>query len=91
MIFITVGTPEKENRNADLKYVFEVVKDIACCMNDYKGVVDKSTVPIGTGKKVAETILNILKDRKLNYKFDIVSNSEFLREGKALCDFMHPE
>ena len=91
VIFITVGTPEKEDGNADLKYVFEVAKDIASYMNDYKVVVDKSTVPIGTGKKVAEIIQNILKDRKFNYKFDIVSNPEFLREGKALYDFMHPD
>jgi UDPglucose 6-dehydrogenase len=60
-------------------------------MNDYKVVVDKSTVPIGTGKKVKEIIQNILKDKKLNYKFDIVSNPEFLRERKALYDFMHPD
>ncbi len=86
-----MGTPEKEDGNADLKYVFEVAKDIACHMNDYKVVVDKSTVPIGTGKKVKEIIRNILKDRKLNCKFDIVSNPEFLREGKALYDFMHPD
>ena len=90
-IFITVGTPEKEDGNADLKYVFEVAKDIAHYMNGYKVVVDKSTVPIGTGKKVKEIIQNILKDGKLNYKFDIVSNPEFLREGKALYDFMHPD
>ena len=50
VIFITVGTPEKEDSNADLKYVFEVTKDIACHMNNYKVIVDKSTVPIGTGK-----------------------------------------
>ena len=91
VIFITVGTPEKEDGNADLKYVFEVAKDIAHYMNGYKVVVDKSTVPIGTGKKVKEIIQNILKDGKLNYKFDIVSNPEFLREGKALYDFMHPD
>jgi len=91
VIFITVGTPEKEDCNADLKYVFEVAKDIAHYMNGYKVVVDKSTVPIGTGKKVKEIIQNILKDRILNYKFDIVSNPEFLREGKALYDFMHPD
>ena len=91
VIFITVGTPEKEDGNADLKYVFEVAKNIACHMNNYKIVVDKSTVPIGTGKKVKEIIRNILKDRKLNYKFDVVSNPEFLREGKALYDFMHPD
>ena len=91
VIFITVGTPEKEDGDADLKYVFEVAKDIACYMNDYKVVVDKSTIPIGTGKKVKEIIQNILKDRKVNYKFDVVSNPEFLREGKALYDFMHPD
>ena len=91
VIFITVGTPKKEDGCADLKYVFEVAKNIACHMNDYKVVVDKSTVPIGTAKKVKEIIQNILKDIKLNYKFDIVSNPEFLREGKALCDFMHPD
>jgi UDPglucose 6-dehydrogenase len=91
MIFITVGTPEKEDGSADLKYIFEVAKDVARYMNGYKVVVDKSTVPIGTGKKVKEIIQNTLKDRKLNYKFDIVSNPEFLREGKALYDFMHPD
>lgn len=79
VIFVTVGTPEKEDGNADLKYIFEVAKDIACHMNEYKVVVDKSTVPIGTGKKVKEIIQNVLKDRKLNYKFDIVSNRIFER------------
>jgi UDPglucose 6-dehydrogenase len=78
IVFITVDTPEKENGDADLKYVFKVAKDIASHMNDYKVVVDKSTVPIGTGKKVKEIIQNILKDRKVNYKFNIVSNPEFL-------------
>ena len=68
-----------------------MAKDIACHMNDYKVVVDKYTVPIGTGKKVKEIIQNILKDRKLNYKFDVFSNPEFLRERKALYDFMHPD
>ena len=91
VIFITVGTPEKEDGNADLKYVFKVAKDIASYMNDYKIIVDKSTVPIGTGKKVKEIILRILKDRKVNHKFDVVSNPEFLREGKALYDFTHPD
>jgi len=91
VIFITVGTPEKEDGSADLKYIFEVAKDIACHMDDYKVIIDKSTVPIGTGKKAKEIIQNILKDRKVNYKFDIVSNPEFLREGKALYDFMHPD
>ena len=90
-IFITVGTPEKEDGDADLKYIFEVAKDIASYMNDYKVVVDKSTIPIGTGKKVKEIIQNILKDRKVNHKFNVVSNPEFLREGKALYNFMHPD
>ena len=74
-----------------MKYVFGVAKDIAGYMSGYKVIVDKSTVPIGTGKKVKEIIQNILKDRKLNYKFNIVSNPKFLREGKALYDFMHPD
>jgi len=91
VIFITVGTPEKEDGSADLKYVFDVAKDIAHYMNGHKVVVDKSTVPIGTGKKVKEIIQNILKDRNVNYEFDVVSNPEFLREGNALYDFMHPD
>lgn len=91
MIFITVGTPEKEDGSADLKYIFEVSKDITHYMNGYKVVVDKSTVPIGTGKKVAEIIQNTLKDRKVNHKYDVVSNPEFLREGKDLYDFLHPD
>jgi UDPglucose 6-dehydrogenase len=74
-----VGTPEKEDDSADLKYIFEVAKDIASYMDEYKVVVDKFTVPVGIGKKVKEIIQNILKDRKLNYKFGIVSNPEFLR------------
>lgn len=90
VIFITVGTTEKEDGDADLEYVFEVVKDIARYMNDYKVVVDKSAISIGTGKKVRDNS-EYSKDKKLNYKFDIVSNLEFLREGKALYDFMHPD
>ena len=67
----------KKDGSVDLKYIFEVAKDIACHMNDYKVIVDKSTIPIGTGKKVKEIIQNILKDRKLNYEFGIVSNQNF--------------
>ena len=91
VIFITASILEKENGDADLKYVFKVAKDIASHMNDYKVVVDKSIVPIGTGKKVKEIIQNILKDRKVNHKFDVVSNPEFLREWKALYDLLHPD
>ena len=64
VIFRTIRTLEKEDGSVDMKYVFEMAKDIAFHMNDYKVVVDTSTVPIGTGKKVKEIIQNILKDRK---------------------------
>ncbi|MBA7530932.1 UDP-glucose 6-dehydrogenase TuaD [subsurface metagenome] len=87
VIFITVGTPEKEDDNEDLKYVFEVAKNIVCNMNDYKVTVNKVAIPIVSGKKVKEIIQNILKDRKLNYKFDIVCNPEFLREGEGFIRF----
>ncbi len=89
--FIAVGTPPDEDGSADLQYVLAVAKDIATYMNDYKIVIDKSTVPIGTADKVKATIQNILDERKANYSFDVVSNPEFLKEGDAINDSMRPD
>ena len=91
VIFIAVGTPPALDGSADLHFVLEVAKSIGQYMNGYKVVVDKSTVPVGTGKLVRETIQKELKNRNLNYEFDIVSNPEFLREGKAVGDCLKPD
>lgn len=91
VIFIAVGTPPALDGSADLHYVLEVAKSIGQYMNGYKVVVDKSTVPVGTGKLVRETIQRELDNRNLNYEFDIVSNPEFLREGKAVGDCLKPD
>ena len=91
VIFIAVGTPPALDGSADLHYVLEVAKSIGQYMNGYKVVVDKSTVPVGTGKLVRETIQKELDNRNLNYEFDIVSNPEFLREGKAVGDCLKPD
>lgn len=91
VIFIAVGTPPAEDGSCDLKYVLQAAKDIAFNMNGYKVIVDKSTVPVGTGQKVKETIKDILKERDVFYDFEVVSNPEFLREGAAIHDFTHPD
>ncbi len=91
IIFIAVGTPPKDDGSADLQYVLTVAEDIANCMNGYKVIVDKSTVPIGTGQKVKKIIKSVLEKRGVNHQFDIVSNPEFLREGSAVYDFSHPD
>ena len=91
VIFIAVGTPPKEDGSADLTYVLEVAQNIATYMNGYKVIVDKSTVPVGTGKLVRETIQKILDEKNADYEFDIVSNPEFLREGKAVRDCLTPD
>ena len=83
--FIAVGTPQGEDGSADLQYVFEVAKSIATSMNDYKVIVDKSTVPVGTAEKVAEII-----KQNTTYDFDVVSNPEFLKQGNAVDDFLYP-
>ncbi|APT75927.1 UDP-glucose 6-dehydrogenase [Marinitoga sp. 1137] len=87
VIFIGVGTPPKENGEADLSYVFNVAETIAKNLNDYKVVVIKSTVPVGTNRKIKEFI----KEKSGKDNFDVVSNPEFLREGKAVYDFFHPD
>lgn len=90
-IFIAVGTPQDEDGSADLQYVLAVAKTIAEHMSDYTVVVDKSTVPVGTAKKVAAEIQKTLDQRKLDLEFDVVSNPEFLKEGAAVNDFMRPD
>ncbi len=88
VIFIAVGTPPRGDGSADLTYVEEVAKKIAENLNDYKVVVTKSTVPVGTGYKIKR----IIEEAKNNScSFDVASNPEFLREGSAVYDFMHPD
>ncbi len=88
IVFIAVGTPPKPNGEADLSYVENVAKEIAQAIEHYTIVVEKSTVPVETGEKVAETI----KKQKVKPElFDVASNPEFLREGSAIQDFMKPD
>jgi len=89
--FIAVGTPPDEDGSADLQYVLAVAQSIAEHMNDFKIVVDKSTVPVGTGGKVAARIRETLAKRGADIEFDVVSNPEFLKEGAAIGDFMKPD
>ena len=91
VIFIAVGTPPQEDDSADLKYVYQAARDIASHMEDYKVIVNKSTVPVGTGHCVKKEIENILQKRSKACDFDVVSNPEFLREGTAVEDFMKPD
>lgn len=91
VIFLAVGTPPLDDGSADLSYILEAASEIAQNMNGYKVVVDKSTVPVGTGQKVKNIIRKILKNRNVDFEFDVVSNPEFLREGAAVRDFMHPD
>ena len=88
VIFIAVGTPSLPDGSADLSQVFSVSEKIAQNMTEYKVVVNKSTVAVGTGEKVAEVIRS---HQKKSIPFDVVSNPEFLREGSALEDFMRPD
>jgi UDPglucose 6-dehydrogenase len=89
--FIAVGTPPDEDGSADLQYVLAVAKTIAEHMTEYRIVVDKSTVPVGTADKVRSLMLQTLKGRGVDFEFDVVSNPEFLKEGAAIGDFMKPD
>lgn len=90
---IAVGTPPDEDGHADLQYVLGVAKTIATHMTDYRVIVNKSTVPVGTADKVTEIISNILANNTQQDQpiFDVVSNPEFLKEGAAVNDFMKPD
>lgn len=90
-IFIAVGTPPNEDGSADLKHVLNVAKEIGKHLDHYIVVVTKSTVPIGTAKKVKETIQNELNKKGASTDFDVASNPEFLKEGSAIEDFLKPE
>ncbi len=91
MIFIAVGTPPMEDGSADIQHVIEVSREIGRSMDGYKVIVIKSTVPVGTGQKVIETVQSALDERGAAYDFDVVSNPEFLREGSAVYDFTHAD
>ena len=89
--FIAVGTPMGEDGSADLHYVLGVAMDIGRFMNHHMYVIDKSTVPVGTAKKVRETIQSELDARGSSLEFDVISNPEFLKEGTAVHDCMVPD
>ena len=89
--FIAVGTPPDEDGSADLQYVTEAARNIGRLMTDEKVIVDKSTVPIGTGDKVKVAVAEELKKRNVNIHYSVVSNPEFLKEGAAVEDFMRPD
>lgn len=91
VLFIAVGTPSSPDGSADLSHVEMVARQIGQMMDKYKVIVTKSTVPVGTGDKIKSIITDELKRRNLSFSFDIVSNPEFLREGRALYDALHPE
>ncbi|NPV58091.1 MAG: UDP-glucose/GDP-mannose dehydrogenase family protein [Actinobacteria bacterium] len=87
IIFITVGTPQGEDGSADMSYVIEAAGDIAGAINGYKIIVNKSTMPVGSTRLVER----VIKERAGGEEFDVISNPEFLREGTAVRDFMHPD
>lgn len=89
--FIAVGTPPDEDGSADLRYVLSVARTVGEHMTDYRIVVDKSTVPVGTADKVRAALGEALAARGINAEYDVVSNPEFLKEGAAIEDFMKPD
>ncbi len=91
IVFSAVGTPPDEDGSADLKYVLQVARTIGQNINKYIVVVTKSTVPVGTARKVRQTIEEELQKRGVSVPFDVASNPEFLKEGNAIKDFMSPD
>ena len=91
VIFSAVGTPPDEDGSADLQYVLAVAREIGQLMNKYLLVVTKSTVPVGTARLVRDAIREEQQKRGVNIPFDVASNPEFLKEGAAIKDFMHPD
>lgn len=89
--FIAVGTPSDEDGSADLKYVLAAARNIGRYMTEFKVIVDKSTVPVGTAERVSEVILEELNSRNISVDYSVVSNPEFLKEGAAIDDFMRPD
>ncbi|MFA5633067.1 MAG: UDP-glucose/GDP-mannose dehydrogenase family protein [Porticoccaceae bacterium] len=89
--FIAVGTPPDEDGSADLRHVLAVGRAIAEHLDDYRIIVDKSTVPVGTADRVRQTMEQVLRERYMDVEFDVVSNPEFLKEGAAVNDFMRPD
>lgn len=91
IVFSAVGTPPDEDGSADLQYVLEVARAFGRSINKYTVLVTKSTVPVGTSRKVKDVIYEELRKRDVNIEFDVASNPEFLKEGTALKDFMSPD
>ena len=91
MQFIAVGTPPDEDGSADLRHVLAVAKSIGQKIDEYKVIVDKSTVPVGTAGKVRAAITEALAERGFDVDFDVIANPEFLKEGGAVADFMKPD
>ena len=90
-VFIAVGTPPDEDGSADLKYVLGVAREIGQHMEDYKVIITKSTVPVGTSFKVKAAVEEELQNRNVRIPFDVASNPEFLKEGSAVDDFLKPD
>ena len=91
VVFSAVGTPPDEDGSADLTYVLEVAQTVGRNMKKYLILVTKSTVPVGTAKKVKAAIREELDKRGVEIEFDVASNPEFLKEGAAIKDFMSPD
>ncbi|KPL14487.1 UDP-glucose 6-dehydrogenase, partial [candidate division WOR_3 bacterium SM1_77] len=87
-VFIAVGTPPKDNGEPDLSSIEQVATEIGAAMRDYKIIVEKSTVPVQTGRWVRTVVERFSRHSK---EFDVASNPEFLREGSAITDFLHPD